>query len=269
MRRKNKIRLRNVPAWLSAAVVVGVVGTGTGDVARADEGEARNLLKAMSDYMAGETTISFNYDSDLEVVTSDLQKLKFASSGTVSLSRPDKIRVTRTGGFADVEMVFDGKQLTVLGKNLNRYAQVDAGGTIDQLVDHLRIDLGVEAPGADLLLSNVYDQLMEAVVDVKDLGSGVIGGVECNHLALRTTSVDWEIWIAMGDRPYPCRYVVTSKLVAQAPEYRLQISDWTTGSEVAADDFSFSNPGGATKVDLSELQGVDELPDLAAEGGAQ
>jgi hypothetical protein len=31
-------------------------------------------------------------------------------------------------------------------------------------------------PGADLLLSNVYDALMPDVVDVKDLGSGVIDG---------------------------------------------------------------------------------------------
>ena len=269
MRRKNAIRLRNAPAWLSVAVVAAAVGFGTTAGAMADEGEAKALLKAMSDYLAGETTISFNFDSDLEVVTSDLQKLKFASSGTVSLTRPDKIRVTRTGGFADVEMVFDGKQLTVLGKNLSRYAQAEAPGTIDQLVDHLRVNLGVEAPGADLLLSNVYDQLMDAVVDVKDLGSGVVGGVECNHLAFRTTSVDWEIWIALGERPYPCRYVITSKLVAQAPEYRIQVSDWMTGSDVAADDFSFNNAGGATKADLSELHGVDELPDLAAEGGAQ
>jgi hypothetical protein len=266
MRRKNGIRLRSAPVWLSVAVLA--VGIGTAAVARADEAEAKNLLKAMSDYLAGATTISFNYDSDLEIVTTDLQKLEFASSGTVSLSRPDKIRVTRTGGFADVEMVFDGKQLTVLGKDLGRYAQVEAPGSVDQLVDHLRVNLGVEAPGADLLLSNVYDQLMDAVVDVKDLGSGVIGGVECNHLAFRTTSVDWEIWIAMGERPYPCRYVITSKLVAQAPEYRIQVSNWKSGAEVASDDFSFKSPDGATKADLAELRSLDELPDLAVEGGA-
>jgi len=65
-----------------------------------------------------------------------------------------------------------------------------------------------------------------------------------------------------------CRYVVTSKLVAQAPEYRIQLSEWKTGADVAADDFAL-NPGSASKADLSELQGIDELPDLASEGGAQ
>src|ERR1700730_9336750 len=53
----------------------------------------------------------------------------------IGIIRPDKLHATRTGGFSNVEMVFDGKTLTLLGKNANLYAQVDAPGTIDQLVD--------------------------------------------------------------------------------------------------------------------------------------
>ena len=74
-------------------------------------------------------------------------------------------------------------------------------------------------PGADLLMSNIYDQLMPEVVDTKDLGSGVIGGVECDHLAFRTKEVDWQIWIAQGSRPYPCRYVITSTQINGSPQY--------------------------------------------------
>jgi hypothetical protein len=35
-------------------------------------------------------------------------------------------------------MVFDGRTLALLGKNANLHAQVQAPGTIDQLVDVLR-----------------------------------------------------------------------------------------------------------------------------------
>ena len=165
----------------------------------------------MSDYLGAQTKISFDYDTELEVVTTDKQKLPLASSGTVNLDRPDKIRVTRTGGFADVEMLFDGKTLTLLGKNTNVYSQLEIAGTIDQLIDELRDTHQRPIPGADLLVANVNDQLMPDVIDAKDLGSGVIGGVECDHLAFRTNEVDWQIWIAQGDHPYPCRYVITSK----------------------------------------------------------
>ena len=88
-------------------------------VARADEAQAKGLLKAMSDYLAAQKTISFDYDTNLELVTKQQQKIGLASSGTVTLKRPDKLHATRTGGFANIEMVFDGKTLTLLGKNAN------------------------------------------------------------------------------------------------------------------------------------------------------
>ena len=110
---------------------------------------------------------------------------------------------------------------------------------------------------------------MPLVIDTKDLGSGVIGGVECNHLAFRTEEVDWQIWIAVGDRPYPCRLVITSKLVAGFPQYTAQITDWKAGGEVAADDFGFKNQTDAKKVEPSELPNMDELPDEFAPGGAK
>ena len=50
----------------------------------------------------------------------------------MTLNRRDKLHLTRTGGFANVEMVFDGKTLTLLGKNTNLSIQVEAPGTIDQ-----------------------------------------------------------------------------------------------------------------------------------------
>ncbi len=124
-------------------------------------------------------------------------------------------------------------------------------------------------PGADLLASNVYDELMDGVTDVKDLGSGVIGGTECDHLAFRAKEVDWQIWIAQGAAPYPCRYVVTSKNVDQGPQYSVQIRDWKSGSEVAADDFAFKNATSAKKVDAKELNDTDELPSQFTPGGAQ
>ncbi|MGB8427961.1 MAG: DUF2092 domain-containing protein, partial [Desulfobacterales bacterium] len=176
-------------AGISAAVLALILGMGTPSGARAAEADAKSLFKAMSDYMAAQKVISFAYDATLEIVTTDLQKLALASSGRATLNRPDKIRATRTGGFADAELLFDAKTLTLLGKNENLYAQVDIPGTIDHLIDELRLKHNMPLPAADLLMANVYEQLMPEVVDVKDLGSGVIGGVECDHLAFRTDKV--------------------------------------------------------------------------------
>jgi hypothetical protein len=256
-------------ARLSSVAVVAVLGLTAATGAKAGEVEAKNLLKAMSDYMVAQKAISFAFDTNFEVVTKDQQKLSFASSGTVQLNRPDKIRATRDGGFANVEMLFDGKTLTLLAKNDNVYAQAEVPGDIDHLVVELQDNFRKPMPGADLLLSNVYDVLMADVIDVKDLGSGFIGGTECDHLAFRNKDVDWQIWIAQGASPYPCRYVITTKDVDRAPQYSVEVSNWLTGSQVAADEFGFDNATNARKVEAKELVDTDELPQQFSQGGNQ
>ena len=223
---------------------------------------AKALLKAMSDYLAAQKNISMGFDSIFEVVSKDHQKLQLATSGTVELSRPDKIHTTRKSGFSDTEMVFDGKTLSILGKGQNAYVQADAPGTVDNLIDQLRDKFHRQLPGADLLQSDVYDGLMEDVTDIKDLGSGVTNGQECDHLAFRAKDTDWQIWIHQGANPYPCRYVITSKGVDQAPQFTLEVRDWKVGGSPGAADFTFKAPAGAKKLDAKDIESLKDTSDL-------
>ena len=255
-------KIQRLLAMIARASLATALCVGATAVARADEANAKKLLKGMSDYMAAQKSLSFDFDASFEVVTRDDQKLSLLSSGSVVLNRPDKIRFTRSGGFADIEMLFDGKTLTLIGKNTNIYAQTEAPGTIDQLINDLQEKFRRPLPAADLLLSNAYDELSSDVTDVKDLGSGVVGGVECDYLAFRKQDVDFQIWIAQGDKPYPCRFSITSPAVRGTPQYSIQIRDWNTGGAVAATDFSFKNTSNAQKLDVKEIrEKFSDLPD--------
>src|SRR6516162_826458 len=258
-----------VKKWATVLALVGMAGTANISAGQADETDAKRLLKAMSDYLGAQKAISFDYDVSFELVSTQQQKIALASSGTVTLNRPDKVHLTRTGGFANVEMVFDGKTLTLLGKNTNLYTQVDAPGTIDQLVDVLRDKYHRPVPAADLLMSDPYKELMPEVNDAKDLGAGVIHGVECDHLAFRTKEVDWQIWIAQGARPYPCRYVITSKKVTGWPQYTLDIWGWKTGADVASDSFKLAVPADAKKLTPDQVPELNEIPGLFTAKGAK
>ena len=98
-------------------------------------------------------------------------------------------------------MVFDGEALTIAGKNVNLFTKIPVPGTIDNLMDVMHNVYNRPLPAADLLSSDAYGALTGDITDVKDLGSGVINGKECDHLAFRTEGVDWQIWIAQGDQP--------------------------------------------------------------------
>lgn len=253
------------PSWRAVRRMVGATALGVAGAflvtasANAND-SAKTILKAMTDYVANQKTIQVAFDTDIEVITSDLQKIQFASSGSALLSRPDKLRATRTGGYADIELVFDGKVFTLYGKNLNSFTQVEAPGSTDQLFERLRGELGVEMPGSDLLLTKSFDVLMDGVILPQHIGRGVIDGVECEHLAFRAVETDWQIWIELGARPIPRKFVITNKGVNGGPQYTLRIKDWKTDPSVNKDSFAFAPPAGATKVNLSAMPGLDEVP---------
>jgi hypothetical protein len=255
---------------VAAAAALSAALASVGASARAEEGgDANVILKAMSDYVTSQKSITAAFNTDIEVVTPELQKIQFASSGAVQLTRPDKLHVSRTGGYTDVELFFDGKTFAVENKKDNAYAQTEAAGTVDQLIDKLRNESGVDMPGADILLSNPYAVLSADVMDAKHIGRGVINGVECEHLAFRNLDTDWQIWVETGAKPIPRKFVITSKAVTGGPQYTLLITDWQTDAPIAADAFMLHAPAGMKKMEFKDLSDIDEVPPGVVKGSKQ
>lgn len=254
-------------ALVSALALVATLGAGA---ARADEAQAqaRAIFQAMSDYLGAQLAISFDFDSSLEIVTTDDQKLALASSGRVEMQRPDKLYARRAGGFATVEAAFDGATLTLLNAAAGRYAEIAAPGTVEAVIDALRDDYGRPLPAADLLFADVAGELLPLVTEAKDLGSGVIGGVECDHLAFRTEAADWQIWITQGDAPYPCRYVITTHDVTGWPQYTVDVRNWQVGAS-AAHGFALAIPAGTEKVEPGDLPDFDDIGGIYIDEGAK
>jgi hypothetical protein len=252
---------------LATLLVAGILAAPV--MAESRENDAEKFLKAMSDYLSNLKTIELTFDSDIEVITPQLEKIQFTNSGAALLSRPDRLRAHRLGGYADVALYFDGKTVSVLDKYNNGYAQFDAPGSVDQLIETLRAGHGIALPGADLLLTNSYEILMAEVMEAKHIGSGVIDGIECEHLAFRNHDTDWQLWVEAGKDPIPRILVITSKTINSAPQYTLRLKSWKTGVVPASDAFVFIPPAGAQKLDPNALIHLDELPPGATEGGNQ
>jgi hypothetical protein len=268
---------RRIPSHSSAVLTKSALGllaamaiTGApAPAAWAAEGQAETILKAMADYVSRQENLSLKYDADIEVVTPAVEKIQFSASGDVTLSRPNKFRVTRIGGYAEVELISDGSNVTVYDRGGNRFAQVPAAGTFDEVVDRLRTEAPLELPGADLLLAKPYEELMAGVLEAKHIGRGVVEGVECEHLAFRNLDTDWQIWVETGDRPVPRKYVITSKAVGSAPQYTLRLRDWKTGVSPAPDAFAFKPPQGSSGVAITVLNDIDDIPAGVIPGGAK
>jgi hypothetical protein len=257
------------PGLMTATVLAFATIVCGSEPGRAEDNGASKILRAMSDYVAKQKSISATFDTDVEVITNDLQKIQFASSGTMQMVRPDKLWVSRVGGYTDVDLVFDGQKTALLGRNNNIFTEINSPGSVAQLVDRLRDEYQVAIPGADLLLGSNYERLMDGVIDAKHVGQGVIDGVDCEHLAFRNMDTDWQIWIEAGPNPIPRKYVITSKAVASAPQYTLRIKNWSTDAQVSADAFAFKAPADSKKVDIKELRDIDDVPSGTITGSAR
>jgi len=258
------MQLTKKRALLPCLAVIFGLGLVPGAMAQDQDADARAAVKAMTDFLAAQPALSVAFDSSIEVLTPDFEKIQFNSSGDVSLVRPGNLHMHRRGGFADIEATFDGKVLTVLDKDSNRYAVVDIPATIDQLLERLPAEEGVGMPAIDLIRSGGYPSLMGSVVSASHIGDAVIGGVDTQYYAFRTDTVDWQVWIADGDQPVPMKFLVTTKHIAQAPQYAIQFRNWQFGDAVDASQAIAL--GDATKVDLSALTDIDEVP---AEGDGE
>jgi len=244
---------------LGAALATGPVSGAEGIDADADE-----ILKSMSAYLGGTKAFSVNADIDLEVVTTAGQKVQLSSYATAVLERPSNFKISRKGVAAAAAFIYDGNTLTLYGKGLNAYAQVEVSGTIDDAIHAYELETGIAAPGADLLFADPYAVLSSGVNSGVNLGTAYVNGVECHHLAFREDKVDWQLWVQAGDKPLPMKYVITSKLQTAAPQYEIRFRDWDTSPNIPAGEFTFSPPEGAKTLstivanEMSEIASTEE-----------
>lgn len=214
------------------------------------EPQADRLLRAMSDYLASLQRFSVRADNTLDIVTWSGQKLQLGTHVEVVVQRPARLHASRHGDIDEQEFYYDGKTLTLYSKQVNYYASAAVPDTLDTMLDFAREQLGLIAPAADLMTANSYDALMEDVQEGAYIGLSRIKGVECHHLAFRNQEVDWQIWIADGDSPRPCKYLITTKWMTGAPQFTAVISGWDTNPTLAEDLFIFTPPEGARKIDF-------------------
>jgi hypothetical protein len=259
-----------ISSYLTKAVLfyaaVGLCGLAQASSARAQQSvdpDAQRVLAAMSNYLGGLKSFSVEYSAVDEVVKPDGQKLQFLHSGEIVVQRPNKLYGSRKGAAGVAEMFLDGKDLTLYGKNVNAYLQLDAS-SIDAAIDAVH-NFGYDAPGADLLASKPLDSSTTDITSGAHIGTTFIDGVEVQQLAFRGADVDWQLWVMAGDKPLPLRYVVTTKWFTGAPQYTLELRNWNTAPQIDAGRFTFAPPPGAQKLDPASVT-VNAVGDLTLKG---
>jgi len=221
--------------------------------ASAIEPEADQLLRKMSDYLAGLEQLRVQTENSLEVILRSGQKILYDSPAECLIQRPNKLYAERKGDIVNQKFYYDGKTLTLYNPDQKYYATVEAPPTIEDMLDFARVSLDVYAPGGDLLYKDAYRVLMEDVVSGFYVGESMVGGIKCHHLAFKGNEVDWQIWIEDGDKPLPKKFIITTKWMTGAPQFTLSVKKWDLSPKFSEGAFTFVPPKDAQRIDFVRL----------------
>lgn len=213
------------------------------------QAQAREILMRMAAYLGGAEKFSVSLRAGYDAVQKSGQKIEFNENRRITLARPDKLRVEseRSDG-AKTLVVFNGKEITQVDAASNAYATTQQPGNIDASIAHFVSDLGMRLPLAVMLLTRMPAEFEARVKAIDYVEKAIFLGKPTHHVAARTDTVDFQVWVADGDQPVPLRVVITYKRAPGQPQFWAQFSDWNMAPAVSSETFAAQIPAGAQKI---------------------
>lgn len=255
-----------IPEGLGALAVVMAIALASAPHGIAAEGQsvgkwggpidpdALQILKSMTDYLGSQQQFSMHTENTYEDVLETGQKIQFGFSSSIVVQRPNKLRAERSDGFSDRFFIYDGAELSIYDAQHDLYSVMDVPDNLDGVLFFARDVLDLVPPAGDMIFSNAFELLTASVTSGFVVGKAVIGGVSCHHLAFTTPVVDWQVWVADGDKPLPLKYVLTTMDDPAHPQFVTMISKWNTDPKIWDETFEFEPPATATEIDFVGLE---------------
>lgn len=210
---------------------------------------ALDVLKSMSDTIVHARTMGFQSRSMVPIKGPNGLWINLFGVSRVVMRGQNKLFAETRGDFFPYDFYFDGTTITAYAPAKNMYAQKQASGTVEELMDRVYSEEGRTFPYADILTSSPYERLTSGLTKAIFVGQSTIAGVKADHLAFFNEGVEWQIWIAKEDhlpRLVSARYLDD----ASEPDYTIEFFNWKLNEPVPDSDFVFQNTSNAAKVDF-------------------
>jgi hypothetical protein len=262
--------------WLGAglcAACVLLAGVAEAQAPGGSPPDARALLLRMAELLGKTQRLSVTVHAAYDTVQASGQKIEWNEVRTLTLSRPDRLRMEaeKSNGARSL-VVFDGKEISTYDEAGRAYAQAPQPGGIDETLVYFVRDLGMRLPLAALFMSRAATELERRVRSVDYVEkTGILGGPAAHHLIGRTDTVNFQVWIADGDQPLPQHIVLTYPHAPGQPQFRAQFSTWNLTPELADSLFTFAPPTDANRIPFAAAlpQYGPATPRASAKKGAK
>jgi hypothetical protein len=213
---------------------------------------AIDALAKMSAYLRTLEAFQVSLQSWRDDVDVYGQLITLSGDATYKVRRPDAMTIDLASPAMTRRYVYDGKTVTVFDPKTGYYAKIQAPSTIRATLDLAEQKYGVSLPLADLFTWAEGDDRAKAQTSAHYVGKVQIGGQSANQYAFRQPGIDWQVWIADGDKPLPLRVAITASKDPARPKFEADLT-WDAAPQFAQDTFVFTPPANARAIDIHPI----------------
>jgi hypothetical protein len=199
---------------------------------------ALEMLKAMSQRLAGAKSMGFTAVTTYESPARNGQPLYYSTLSAVALQRPNKLRVITPGDGPASDFYYDGKTMMAYTPGADLVAASDAPPTIDAALKVAYDKAAIYFPFAEVIVGDPYKNLSDGLTSAFVVGqSHVVGDTVTDIVAIANANVQAEIWIAVADGLPRMARAVYPKDPNQS-RYEIQFSNWHLNLAMKDADFT-------------------------------
>ena len=129
------------------------------------------------------------------------QIIQNSSEVTMLVRKPDSMHLTRHDSEDTKDLYFSGGVLSIYTESLNYYAQKKVPDDLGVAVDFAVDEIGIDAPLLDFVSNDMATNLPADADELRHLGTSLIRGKLYEHVTIRSSEVDVQIWIATEGPP--------------------------------------------------------------------
>ena len=212
------------------------------------EPRAIELLKASSRRLAAARTMSFTAVTFYESPSRLGPPLVYTTKSTVTLQRPDKLRVITSADGPASEFYYDGRTMMAFAPAENLVAVAKAPPTIDAALKAAYDSAGIYFPFTDAIVADPYQDIADKLEVAFYIGqSRVVGGTTTDMVAYVSGGVFVQTWIGVADKlPRMARAVFRNDPLRL--RHQVEFSNWKLGGAVPAGTFTSSRAARAKPI---------------------
>ena len=147
------------------------------------ERRALDSAEHMSATLSAAKALTYRSRSTVEVPANTGQLVTLFATSDVALQRPNQLRVQVTGEVPNFDFYDNGTTITAFAPQKQVYSVANAPATIDVTLKFIVDKTGLQFPSADVMYSDPYAMLTQALTSAFVVGPATVAGVTCEHLA--------------------------------------------------------------------------------------